>query len=123
LIALLYVAENDYGFHSTMDLATFEKGQFTPLFDAMMARMQNSGDMMATPEAMMATEGSMQSGDMMATPEAMMATEDAMMQPMVTLTPGNISGEDSACSALRAELDAYLLTALNNHDMMMTSGQ
>ena len=48
LIALLYIAEHDYGFHAmSVDVSTFEKGQYAPLFDEMMAMM---GDMvMLTP--------------------------------------------------------------------------
>jgi hypothetical protein len=108
LIALLYVAEYHYGFHSMeMDLATFEKGQFAPLFDAMMSMMED--EMMATEEPMM---------------EDMMATEEAMMddEMMVMLAPAQIPGEDPACTGLRAELDAFLLTALKD-DMMMEEGQ
>ena len=108
LIALLYVAEYHYSFHSMeMDLATFEKGQFAPLFDAMMSMMED--EMMATEEPMM--------DDMMATEEAMM--DDAMM---VMLAPAQIPGEDPACTGLRAELDTFLLTALKD-DMMMEAGQ
>src|SRR5688572_21746087 len=67
LIALLYIAEYHYDFHSmSMDLATFEKGQFAPLFDAMMSMMEDdTGAMMATAEPMM-------DGEMMATAEPMM---------------------------------------------------
>jgi len=113
LIALLYVAEYDYGFHSMeMDLATFEKGQFTPLFEAMMADMDDM-DMMATEEPMM--------DDMMATEEPMMddmATEEPMMDDMMMLVPAQIQGEDPACTGLRTELDAFILKALTD-DMMM----
>jgi hypothetical protein len=108
LIALLYVAEYHYGFHSMeMDLSTFEKGQYAPLFDSMMS-MMDEDEMMATEEAMM-------EDDMMATEEAMMDGE------MVTLTPGNIEGEDEACTALRIELDAFLPDALKA-DMLMSEG-
>jgi hypothetical protein len=107
LIALLYVAEYDYGFHSMMDTATFEKGQYAPLFDAMMSMMEE-GDMMATEEPMM-------EGDMMATAEPMMEGD------MMMLMPGTIADEDPACTALRAELDAFLLKALTD-GMMMDEG-
>ncbi|MFN8417975.1 MAG: hypothetical protein U0528_01820 [Anaerolineae bacterium] len=62
LITLLYVAEHDYGFHSMTDVSTIEKGQYKPLFDAMMASM-DGGMMESTPDSMMA-----------GTPDAMMAT-------------------------------------------------
>lgn len=109
LIALLYLAEHDYGFHSMMDVSTFEKGQYAPLFDAM---MMNMGDdtMMATEEAMMPSDG--------------MATEDASMMggDMMMLTPGNVAGEDEACTALRAEVETFLYEAVTHDMMMMESG-
>lgn len=101
LILLLYIAEHDYGFHSMMDVLTFEKGQYAPLFDAMMAEM----------------EGEMMEGDMMATEEAMMG--DEMMEgDMMMLSPGNVEGEDTACTDLRAEIEAFLYKTLLA-DMMM----
>jgi hypothetical protein len=96
LILLLYIAEHDYGFHSMMDVLTFEKGQYAPLFDAMMAEM----------------EGEMMEGDMMATEEAMMEGD------MMMLSPGNVEGEDTACTDLRAEIEAFLYKTLLA-DMMM----
>jgi hypothetical protein len=110
LIALLYVAEYHYGFHSMdMDLATFEKGQFAPLFDAMMSMMEEDmGEMMATEEAMMDGE--------------MMATAEPMMEDMTLLAPAMVMDEDPACTALRAELDAFLLSAFKD-EMMMDEGQ
>jgi hypothetical protein len=104
LITLLYIAEHDYGFQSMeMDLSTFDKGQYAPLFDAMMAMME--GEEMATEEAMMEDE-------MMMEP----------MEGMTMLTPGTIEGEDEACTALRAELDAYLYQVLSAEMMEMEGG-
>jgi hypothetical protein len=104
LITLLYIAEHDYGFHSmSMDLATFDKGQYAPLFEAMMSEM-SEGDMMATEEAMM---------DEMMTEEAMM--ED--MGEMTMLMPGAVGGEDPACTDLREELDVFFYQTLG-HDTM-----
>lgn len=108
VILLLYVAENDYGFHSMMDVATFEKGQYAPLFEAMMAQME--GDMME------ATEEAMMEGDMME------ATEEAMMDDMMLLPPGNVAGEDSACTELRAELEKFFYDTLTTDMMMGESG-
>src|SRR5215468_10251429 len=57
LITLVYLAEHDYGYHSSMDMTKFETGQFKPLFDSMMAAMQG------TPQAMMSgTEQPMMAG-------------------------------------------------------------
>lgn len=98
LITLLYIAEHDYGFHSMMDVSTFDKGQFAPLFDAMMA------EMMEQPEATMMPEGEM------------------MMEPMegvTMLTPAVVADEDPACTDLRNELDAFLYKALTEKMMMM----
>ena len=102
LILLLYLAEHYYGYHPMMDVSTFEKGQYAPLFDAMM----EGEEMMATEEAMMESE------EMMATEEAMMMEGD-----MTMLTPATIEGEDPACTALRAELDTFFYTTLTS--MMM----
>lgn len=107
LITLLYVAEANYGFHSAMDLAKFEKGQFKSMFDSMMM----------APNAMMATESAM----MAATPDAMMAATSAMMGTpdamMAALKPGVVQGEDAACTSLRAEVEGYLMTKFSS--MMM----
>jgi hypothetical protein len=103
LITLLYVAEHDYGFKSSMDVGQFEKGQFKPLFDAMMAMGAND-TMMATPAAAMAaTEGAM-----------MAATQDAMM---ANLKPGVVQGENETCTKLRAEVESFLFTKFS--DAMM----
>lgn len=109
LIALLFVAEYEYGFEAmSVDVATLEKGQFQPLFESMMAMMD--GDMMDEGE-------DMAEGDMMATEEPMM--EDTMM---VTLLPGHIADEDPACTALRDELDAFLFHAFEDSLMMGAEG-
>jgi len=100
LILLLYIAESDYGFHSMMDVSTFEKGQYAPWFDMMMAEMMEEDDMMAE-----------------MTEEAMM--DDSMMDDMMMLMPAVIEGEDEACTALRAEIEAYLYTVISEEMMMM----
>jgi len=104
LITLLYIAEYDYDFRSMeLDAASFEKGQYAPLFEAMMA------DMMGDDEMMDSTDGEMMEGDM---------TEGEMMETdMVMLAPAVITGEDEACTALRAELDTFFYHALTE-DMM-----
>jgi hypothetical protein len=94
LITLLLIAEHDYGFHPmSVDAATLDKGQFAPLFDAMMAEMA-----MMTPE-----------------PDMMMTMEP--MEGMMMLAPGNIEGEDPLCTTLRAELEAFFY-AHYSMDMM-----
>jgi hypothetical protein len=105
LITLLLIAEHDYGFHPmSVDAATLDKGQFAPLFDAMMAEMA-----MMTPEPDMMTPEAMTEGDMMMTMEP--------MEGMMMLAPGNIEGEDPLCTTLRAELEAFFY-AHYSMDMM-----
>jgi hypothetical protein len=99
-ILMLYIAEHDYGFHSMMDVSTFDKGQYAPLFDAMMASMEE-GDMM-TEEPM--------GDDMMATEEPMMG--DTSMEGTM-LMPLTVPDEDPECTALRAEVEAYLYSSLS----------
>src|SRR5690606_37562351 len=101
-ILLLYIAEHDYGFHSMMDVASFDKGQYAPLFEEMMAmmddgEMMDDADMEATEEMM---DESMDEEEMM---------DDEMMS---TLELPVIAGEDEACTALRAELDTFFYDAL-----------
>jgi hypothetical protein len=109
LITLLYVAEHDYGFKPAMDVAQFEKGQYKPFFDAMMA--MGSADTMATKDASMAAT---QDASMMATKDASMAaTQDTSMMgtkdnSMAVLKPGVVQGENAACTQLRAEVESYL---------------
>jgi hypothetical protein len=109
LISLLLIAEYEYGFHSMMDVATFEKGQYAPFFEAMMTME----------EEMMDDEGIMESTEM---PEGEMMEEE-MMDDMMMLPVGNIEGEDEACTALRAELDAFLYNHFSAMMMEMEAGQ
>ncbi len=89
LITLLFIAENDYGYHSmSMDTSTFEKGEYAPLFQSMMAQQSM---MTPTEEPMSMTE------------EPMSMTETDMMM----LQPGAVAGEDPACTALRADLESF----------------
>ena len=105
VITLLLVAENNFGFHSMMDVSQFEKGQFGPLFESMMAMM----DDMAGDE--MTEEGTMMEESM---------ADDAMMDDMmVTLEPGIIEGEPAECGELRAEIEGYLYDTLSMELGMM----
>jgi hypothetical protein len=96
LITLLFVAEHDFGYVPMMDVSTFEKGQYAPLFDAMMAMMEE-GDM---------AEGEMtEEGEMME--EGEMAEGEMMEEGMMMLSPGNIEGEPAECAELRASLEGF----------------
>lgn len=94
LITLLYIAEHDYGYEPMMDVSVFEKGQFTPLFDAMMA-MMDEGDM----------EEEMTEGEMME--EGEMA-EDSMMEDTVMLAPGIVADEPAECTELRTSVEGFI---------------
>ncbi|MEM9953637.1 MAG: hypothetical protein AAF846_18660 [Chloroflexota bacterium] len=102
-ILLLYIAEHDYGYVPMMDVSTFEKGQYAPLFDEMMAMMDEE----------MMDEEEMSDEDM--GDEEMMDEEmsdEEMMDDMVTLELPVIEGEDPACTDLRAALDSFFDDAL-----------
>ncbi len=103
LITLLYIAEHDYGYEPMMDVSVFEKGQYAPLFDAMMAMMEE-GDM---------EEGEMAEGEMME--EGDMA-EGEMMDDMVMLAPGVVAGEPAECTELRTSVETFIYEHLS---MMM----
>ena len=103
-ILLLYIAEHDYGYVPMMDVSTFEKGQYAPLFEEMMAMMGE--EEMMDDEEMMDEE----MGD-----EEMMDDEmgdEEMMGDMVTLELPVIADEDPACTDLRASLDSFFYDAL-----------
>lgn len=97
-ILLLYIAEHDYGYVPMMDVSTFEKGQYAPLFEEMMAMM---GDEEMMDEEM--GEEEMMDGEM---------GDEEMMDDMVTLELPVIADEDPACTDLRASLDAFFYDAL-----------
>lgn len=91
-ILLLFIAEYDFDFVSMMDASTFDKGQYAPLFEAMM----------------MMDEEMMDDDDMM--DDEAMIDDDAMMmddEMMTMLELPVIADEDPACTELRAELDGF----------------
>jgi hypothetical protein len=108
LILLLFIAQHDYGFEYMMDASNFEKGQFAPLFEAMMMGDDMMGDEMMDDmgDDMMDDMGDDMMDDM----------GDDMM--MVTLTPGHIDGEDEACTTLREEIESFLVAKLLEDVMM-----
>lgn len=140
LLLLVTLAERDYGYTSMMDLATFERGQF----GSFAAGMNMGGDMsMATADPSVATpDGSTGSSDAtadpaLATPDASTST-DATVDPalatpadssgsgdlgsFVQLFPGNVTGEDPNCAALRADVESYLFNYISTGGMNMNSG-
>jgi hypothetical protein len=109
LVTLLFIAENDYGFHSMLDVSTLEKGEYAPLFDEMMAQM-DQGDMGGDNMG----EGDMSGGD-----ESMGGdmSSDNMGGDMMMLSPGVVPGEDQFCTDLRAELEAFFYDYFTNSMM------
>jgi hypothetical protein len=99
-ILLLYIVKYDYGYHSTMDVSVFEKGQYAPLFEAMMMEEMDEGD------------------DIIMTEEAMM-DDDMMSDDMMILSPLMVEDEDPACTDLRASVEGFLYKTLSNEMMMM----
>ena len=98
-IMLLFVAENDFGYHSMMDVTTFEKGQYKPLFDAMMSMMD---------EGMSNMSGTMDEG--------------MMGDNMMMLAPPVIPDEDPACTQLRTDIENFLYSHYQM-TMMMDNSQ
>jgi hypothetical protein len=120
LVTLLFIAENDYGFHSMYDVSTLDKGEYQPLFDAMMAQMDQgnmgSGDNMG--------QGDTSSGDNMSSGDQSMGGSDMSGSDMsgntMMLSPGVVSGENQFCTDLRAELESFFYDHFTN--AMMTGG-
>lgn len=116
-ILLLFIAEYEFGYQNMeMDLSTFEKGQFAPLFESMMMM----DDMMDEP-MMEGTEEAMMEDDMMMS-EDMMAEIDAMMMGDMML-PDGMEGEDEACTALRMDVQRFILAHYMMMPDMMEEGQ
>jgi hypothetical protein len=140
LILNLYVAERFFGFGalrdrmmaggadtSTMvDLATINRGQFTPWFDAMTGMMDEN----------MMMPGGMMTDEMMTNMQTMMMMDDAQLQETMQgmmpegmdmsnmlLSRGVIAEEPVECSQLRADLTRFF-TVLAMQDMStgMTMG-
>lgn len=107
LISLLYISEHVYGHFPMTDVSNIDKGQYAPLFDAMMEAMM---EMTPTEEAMMTPTEEM----------AMAPTEEAMLEGTM-LAHGDIPGEPQVCTDLRHELDAWFLDHFM-HEMEMMEG-
>jgi len=111
-IMLLFVAEYEYGYEAMMDVSTFEKGQYAPLFDAMMMmdeEMMEDDDMMDDGEEMM--------------DEEMMEDDDMMMDDMMMLAPAMIADEDPACTELRTSVEDFLYAHFEMGMMMMDESE
>lgn len=125
LILNLYVAERFFGFggvssmmtgDSMLDLTTFDKGQYAPLFAASMSMIP---DTMMTPEQMQTTVDMMTMDDA-ALMEQMssMVPEGTDMSSMTTLSAAAVAGEDPSCTTLRSQLNRFY-SILAFQDMQM----
>jgi len=107
-IMLLFVAEYQYGYEPMMDVSTFEKGQYAPLFEAMMIDDEMMEEDMSEDEMM---EEDMSEDEMM--------EEDEMMDDMMMLAPPVIADEDPACTELRTSVEEWLYAHFDMGMMMM----
>ncbi|MCA0455510.1 MAG: CHRD domain-containing protein [Chloroflexi bacterium] len=131
LILNLYIAERYFGFggvssmmtgDSMLDLTTFDKGQYAPLFGA---------SMMTTPPTMMTQEQIQSTADMMAMDDAALMEQMSSMVPegtdmssMTMLSAAAVADEDASCTMLRSQLNRfYSILAFQDMQMgMMGSG-
>lgn len=130
LILQWYVAEYYFNFAAVHDMlmmeagddamgvdyATIDKGQFAPLFDSMMAMMD---DMMMMPESMMSED--MLAGVVELMSGDMMMDDSMMMDDMTMLEPADMMDEPEVCAALRGELRDFF-TAIAYQNAMMMEG-
>ena len=107
------------GMDSGFDLAGFDYGQFTPLFDGMMAMMDDSMSMGMMDETMMTGMVGMMSMSLDDMNMQMMAMlPEGTMDGMTLLTAGDVTDEPAGCTALRTNLRQFY-TALAGQSMMM----
>ncbi len=133
LIVSRYIAEYYFNFAAvvdqlaaegmtTVDLAAYDAGQYTPYFASMMGMMD---EMMAMPETLPGEDGLALVLDMMRMEDsAMMAMEMMPDAGMYTaLAPAVIAGEAAECTALRDALRRFFdAVAYANEAMMMDAG-
>jgi hypothetical protein len=117
LVTLLLVAEHDYDYLSNMEMnrgtmPNVDMGIYKPIIDSIMSMMTSHQSMSTDQMQMMATEEaqakSMSDEDLMKmwVKETKMTGDVAMM---TMLTQGDVPGEDPACSALRKDVQHFLL--------------
>jgi hypothetical protein len=132
LVLSLYIAETYFGYAALLDkmmmdanamkmvdTKTIDHGQFAPLFDAMMKKMDNA--MMApgtvlNEEQMKAVMGMMSMDDKKLMESMAMGGDMSMM---TTLQPAKIPGEPEACTTLRAELNKFYTVVAYQGTMAM----
>ncbi len=137
LAVLLLAAEHDFDYLSAKMMSeemmnhpalSIDKGQYTPLVDAvmdMMMAMMEEDPMMGMTEEQMAMMEESLAGMMEMDPAAMvkayaesmgMAMDDSMM---TVLAPGNIPGENATCAEVRADVEAFIVAHIIAEMQMM----
>ena len=120
LVTLLMVAEHDYDYLTNMMamsegsgemMTEIDYGQYTPLINEILARMQAmagdmSGDEMMQGDEMMGMMSAQDTISAFITSIGMEAPDFAMY---TDLPAGDVAGEDAACTALRADVQQFLL--------------
>ncbi|MCC6614941.1 MAG: hypothetical protein IT320_15785 [Anaerolineae bacterium] len=131
LVTLLIVAEHDYSYLTDMKamsessdamMTEIDYGQYTPLVDEILARMSSmegdmSGDEMMEGDDMMGMMSAQDTISAYFTDTGMDAPDFSMYSD---LPAGDVAGEDAACTALRADVQAFLLEHVIA-DMQMSS--
>lgn len=113
LVAQVLVAELDLGYLPPEGIERLDFGQFTPIHEAIQARMQEmSAEEMAEAEANMA-----EMTDMM---EAMENME--MLADVTVLQPLTVADQVQFCNLLRANLDSFLYLHLALELNMIDAG-
>lgn len=117
--AAVYDAVVAAGGNPGFDLAGFDHGQFTPLFDSMMGMMQEDMSMgMMDADAMTALVGMMSmSMDDMST-SMMESMGDMDMSMYTTLTTADMMDEPAECAALRGNLRQFYIALAYSSGMM-----
>ncbi len=131
LVTLLLVAEHDYGYLTNMKamgessgemMTEIDYGQYTPLVNEILMRMASmegdmSGDEMMEGDDMMDMTPAQASISAFLTGIGMEAPDFAMY---TDLPAGDVAGEDAVCTALRADVQQFLLDHIIA-DMQMSS--
>lgn len=135
LVTLLLIAEYNYGYVSSLMsdeaamkmMSTIELGQFSPFVTGMMMMEDTamSEDEMMMMDAMNTEVDkllALDSAGIIAAYTMMTGMEDgAMSEEMVTLEPGNVAGENATCTALRADVEKFILAQVVAEASMMMS--
>lgn len=132
LVTLVLMAEHDYDYlsgmmDSEMEMPSIDFGQHGPLIESIMAMMMAMMDEMTEEEMTMQEERNamvmemmgMSTQEMMDMAMAGMGMESVDTSMLTQLPPGNVEGEDPACTALRADVESFLVAQIATEMAMM----